>query len=287
MAKAIIPVLIILMFPLLIGLANDGNEIPSFYRPLVDRLSRDGFEVEFLSTLLTDDRAGLIPSVMTLSFRSREMPEIYVKFLDPERILLAKRFLRENLKTLKNMEKTFGVERELVVAILLVESGFGEYTGKQRVFPTLASAALIDSPDNLWSNYLALREIDPELSYEQVEGLGRRKAAWAYHELKCFLKIIRDEKIDPLEIRGSYAGAVGMAQFIPSSYLTYGFSQKGFENWLSDKEEAIYSIANYLKLHGWKKNLPPERKRQIVWYYNHSKPYVETILLLAQKIRQK
>ena len=145
--------------------------------------------------------------------------------------------------------------------------------------------ALMDSPDNLQKNYLTLREIDPEFSYEWMEGLAKRKAKWAYQELKCFLNIIRQEKIDPFEVYGSMAGAMGMAQFVPSSYLNYALNKRSFENWLLSKEEAIFSIGNYLRSHGWKKNLPIQRKKQILWYYNRSEPYVETILQVALKIR--
>jgi membrane-bound lytic murein transglycosylase B len=76
-----------------------------------------------------------------------------------------------------------------------------------------------------------------------------------------------------------------MAQFIPSSYLAYAVNKKGLERWLLSREEAIFSIGNYLKSHGWKKNLSVEKKKQILWYYNRSEPYVETILLVDQKIR--
>jgi membrane-bound lytic murein transglycosylase B len=120
-----------------------------------------------------------------------------------------------------------------------------------------------------------------------MEGLAKKKANWAYQELKCFLRIIRDEKIDPLEIYGSPAGALGMAQFIPSSYLAYAQKRKGFENWLLSKDEAIFSIGNYLRSHGWKKNLPTQKKKQILWHYNRSDPYGETVLQLSQRLREK
>jgi membrane-bound lytic murein transglycosylase B len=256
-----------------------------FYQPLIDRLLKDGFDFEFLSKLLKDPRAELNPGLMTISLESRETTELYQQFLSAEPILLCKKFLRQNLQGLRKMEKKFHVEKEVVVAILLVESRFGENIGKYRVIPTLASMALIDSPDNLHKNYLLLREIDPELSYEWMEGSAKRKANWAYHELKCFLRIIRHEEIDPFEVYGSYAGAVGMAQFIPSSYLAYAVREKSFEKWLESREEAIFSIGNYLKSHGWRKNLPIGKKRQVLWYYNRSEPYVETILQVAKKIR--
>lgn len=277
-----------LIIPILfspIAYGNDSNEIPFSYQPLIHRLSQDGFDAQFLSKLLTDPRAEVVPSALTLSLDSREVPERYTQFLNPGSILLAKKFLSQNLKILRKMETQFHVDKEVAIAILLVESRFGENIGKYRVIPTLASMALMDSPENLRKNFITLREIDPELSYEWIEALGKRKAEWAYHELKCFLKIIHHEKIDPLEVFGSTAGALGMAQFIPSSYLAYALSKKGFESWLLSKEDAIFSIGNYLKSLGWKKKLPTEKKKQILWYYNRSEPYVETILQLAKKIR--
>jgi membrane-bound lytic murein transglycosylase B len=266
---------------------QDSNEIPSFYQMLIYRLSQEGFDFGFLSQLFIDPRADLNPSLMTLSLVSRETPELYLPFLTPESTLLAKTFLHENLKILNEMEKRFNVDKEVVVAILLVESRFGENIGKHRVIPTLASIALTDSPENLRRNFQALNEMDPELSFEWLEVLSKRRADWAYQELKCFLRIILNERVDPLEVYGSYAGALGMPQFIPSSYLAYAVSKKNLESWLLNKEEAISSIGNYLKSHGWKKKLSIDKKREVLWRYNHSDPYVETILQIAQQIKMK
>ena len=266
---------------------SESNEALSPFQSLTHRLSQDGFDSDFLSNLLMDARAELNLSLMIISLESRETADLYAQFLTQEAILLSKKFLRQSLNTLRKAENRFYVEKEVIVAILLVESRFGENIGKYRLIPTLASIALMDSPDHLQKNYLVLRERDPDLSYESMESLAKRKANWAYHQLKCFLNIIRYEKIDPLEVYGSYAGALGMAQFIPSSYLSYALHQESFENWLLSKEAAIFSIGNYLKSHGWRKGLPIEKKKQILWYYNRSKPYGETILQVAQKIKQK
>jgi membrane-bound lytic murein transglycosylase B len=287
--KRSIPLLIVLAFFNSMAYSQESNEIPSAYLPLFSRLSQEGFDPQLLSFLLSDPRAELNLSMLTvyLNLNSREVPEVYSQFLTPEQILLSKKFLRENMRTLMKMERNFQVDKEVVVAILLVESKFGENIGKHRVIPTLASMALMDSPENLEKNYRTLKENNPELTYEWLEGFAKRKASWAYDELKCFLKIIRDESIDPLEVYGSYAGALGMAQFIPSSYLAYAQSKKGLDNWLLDKEEAIFSIGNYLKSHGWKKKMTTDKKRKILWYYNHSEPYVETILQVAQRIRNR
>jgi membrane-bound lytic murein transglycosylase B len=265
---------------------NEFNEMPFFYQPLIYRLFLDGFDLEFLTKLFSDSRSGFIPAVTMISLYSNEIPERYAQFLSAESILLSKKFLRNNFNTLRQMEKRFQVDKEVAVAILLVESRFGENIGRYRVIPTLASIALMDSSEILRKNCDAFLQIDPELSCEWIESRSRRKAEWAYQELKCFLNIIRQEKIDPLEVYGSHAGAMGIAQFIPSSYLNYALSQKSFEDWLISREEAIFSIGNYLGSHGWKKSLSVQKKKQILWYYNRSEPYVETVLKVSQKIRQ-
>jgi membrane-bound lytic murein transglycosylase B len=287
--KRSIPLLIILAFFNSMAHSQESNEIPSGYLPLFSRLSREGFDPQLLSFLLSDPRAELNLSMLTLylNLNSREVSEVYSQFLTPEQILLSKKFLQENMRTLRKMERNFQVDKEVVVAILLVESKFGENIGKHRVIPTLASMALMDSPESLEENYRTLKENNPELTYEWLEGFAKRKASWAYEELKCFLRIIQHEKIDPLEVYGSYAGALGMPQFVPSSYVAYAMSEKSFESWLFNKEEAILSIGNYLKSHGWKKKMTTDKKRKILWYYNRSEPYVEIILKIAQRLRQK
>jgi len=279
----LIPLLSILLSPIAYG--SDSIEIPAFYQPVVERLATDGFDLEFLTKLFADSRSEFIPAVTTISLYPNEIPERYAQFLSAESILLSKKFLRDNFNTLRQMEKRFRVDKEVAVAILLVESRFGENTGRYRIIPTLASIALMDSSEILHKNCDAFLQIDPELSCESIESRSRRKAEWAYQELKCFLNIIRQEKIDPLEVYGSHAGAMGIAQFIPSSYLNYALSEKSFEEWLSSREEAIFSIGNYLGSHGWKKSLSFQKKKQILWYYNRSEPYVETILKVSQKIK--
>ncbi|MGQ9509596.1 MAG: lytic murein transglycosylase [Thermodesulfobacteriota bacterium] len=257
----------------------------SFYQPLIQRLTDDGFDPHFITKIFSDPRAEFKPVTLTLYLTAKEDPSRYEKFLKPESILQAKKFLYTNLKTLKKMEKRFQVDKEIVVAILLIESRFGENIGRHRVVPTLASLSLLNSYENLQKNYETLREYLPELSFEWLEAFANRRAQWAYQELKCFLRIIREESLDPLEVYGSYAGALGMAQFIPSSYINYALSSKGFEHWLLSKEDSINSIGNYLSAHGWKKRMSPETQKRILLTYNRSEPYVETILEISRRLK--
>lgn len=269
------------------GLANDLQDIPPHYQNLVDRLINDGLNKEFLIPLFLDTRTEPIPSRLTVVLRTREIPEIYTKFLSFEAILLAKSFLRQHLTTLKEMERRFDVEMEIAVAILLVESRFGENIGRHRVIPTLASLSIMDSPENLLKNYSTILETNPEISFDWLEHQARQRANWAYKELKHFLDIVRTEEIDPLEVYGSIAGALGMPQFIPSSYKAYAVNNNSFKEWLYDPEGAIFSIGNYLKSHGWKMGLSVSQQKKLLWHYNRSDPYGETILQVAQKIARK
>lgn len=269
------------------GFADDLQDIPPHYQPLLERLVKDGLDKDFLYPLFLDTRTEPIQNRMNISLLTREIPEIYTKFLTFESILLAKSFLRQNLGVLKEMERRFDVEMEVAVAILLVESRFGENIGKHRVIPTLASMAIMDSQENLLRNYASIRETSPEVSFYWVEQQATRRANWAYKELKFFLEIVRPEDIDPLEIYGSIAGALGMPQFIPSSYLAYAMNRNSFKEWLYDAEAAIFSIGNYLKLHGWRKGLSVSQQKKVLWHYNRSEPYGETILRVAEKIRIK
>lgn len=257
------------------------------YEQLINRLARDGLDSNYVLRIFDDPRSEPLPALMTLSLLPREVPDAYLQFLTPESIQRAKRFLRVNERLLAEMEERYPVEKEIVVAILLIESRLGENIGQYRVIPALASLALLDAPENLWCNFLTLWAVSPDIAFEGFRERAQKRAQWAYEELKCFLRIARQETTDPLEIRGSYAGALGMAQFVPSSYVTFAYKQKNLEHWIRSKEEAVFSIANYLKSHGWKKGMSHERKKRILWLYNHSKPYVDTVLQIAKRIRNE
>jgi membrane-bound lytic murein transglycosylase B len=269
------------------GSADDRPNIPAHYQALLERLIKDGLDKNFLHPLFLDPRAEPIPNRLTISLMTREIPEIYAKFLTVEAILLAKNFLRQYHGILKEMERKFDVEMEVAVAILLVETRFGENIGKHRVIPTLASMAIMDSTENLLKNYATIWEMNPEIPFAWVETQASRRANWAYKELKHFLEIIRSEEMDPLELYGSTAGALGMPQFIPSSYLAYAMNKNSFKEWIYNPEAAIFSIGNYLKSHGWKKGLSAPQQKKLLWHYNRSDPYGETILQVAGKIRRK
>ena len=114
------------------------------------------------------------------------------------------------------------------------------------------------------------------------------KAEWAYNELKAFLTYTELHGMDPTQITGSYAGAMGIAQFIPSNIIPFGQDGNGDGRInLFEDADAILSIASYLKKHGWKQNLTRKDAYKVIYTYNHSKYYVNTILKIMDLIGEK
>jgi membrane-bound lytic murein transglycosylase B len=147
-------------------------------------------------------------------------------FVTPERIESGLQFWRQHATLLKQAEKTYGVPAEIIVAIIGVETRYGKQTGKYRVFDALTT-----------------------LGFEE-----NHRQNFFRSELKHFLLLARDQRLDPLTVRGSYAGAMGMPQFISSSYREYAidFNKDGRRDLWDSPGDVIASVANYFKRWGWK-----------------------------------
>ncbi len=151
-------------------------------------------------------------------------------FLNEKRINGGAAFWRANAAALAKAEQVYGVPPEYVVAIIGVETQYGGNMGKYRVLEALATLAF-DYP---------------------------RRAAYFRKELENFLLLARAEGIDPLAPRGSYAGAMGYGQFMPSSFRSYAvdFDGDGHRDLWRNPRDAIGSVANYFNKNGWRSGQP-------------------------------
>lgn len=151
-------------------------------------------------------------------------------FVNEWRIKHGVEFWRKYEKTLKRAEKTFGVPAGIIVATIGIETKYGQRTGDYRVIDSLTNLAFSDSS----------------------------RAKYFRSELEHFLLLTKEQHLDPRKIMGSYAGAMGQPQFMPSSYRHYAinFSNTGKTDLLHDEIDVIGSIANYYKKNGWKLNEP-------------------------------
>ena len=174
-------------------------------------------------------------------------------FIEPKRIKNGKLFIKNNLDTLERAEAQFGVPKEVITAILGVETRYGKIMGSYRVLDALST-----------------------LSFDYP-----RRSNFFSQELINLLLLARENNLDIFKLKGSYAGAMGYGQFIPSSYRAYAvdFDNDGSVDLLNSVDDAIGSIANYLFQHGWKSNYP------IIWEVNNS--FESFNLDLVNNVRKK
>ncbi len=256
------------------------------YATLQKRLIRDGFDRSFIRLLYSRPEAAFDQEGLTAYFSHREATLNYDQFLTRSSIDQAIDYLGQHQKAFKQTQSVYGVEEEVITAIILVESRLGTFIGKRLVLNTLSALAALDDKDSrdmLWHTYVRHKARGSRSQFDQW---ARRKSAWAYGELKAFLQHVKAQKVDPFSVYGSYAGALGIAQFVPSSVLR--FAQDGNRDGrinLYDHEDAIESIANYLKQHGWRPGLKRHEAFRTLLNYNHSRYYAETILKVAERLR--
>lgn len=151
-------------------------------------------------------------------------------FITDARIEGGVEFWLANEQALKTVSEQYQVEPEMIVAIIGVETSYGKNTGSYRVIDALSTLAFDYPP----------------------------RSPFFRQELQNFLLLAREQKQDPLTLTGSYAGAMGYGQFMPSSYRNYAVDATGdgFVDIWKNRSDAIASVANYFKKHGWQKGEP-------------------------------
>ncbi|MHB8068284.1 MAG: lytic murein transglycosylase [Desulfobaccales bacterium] len=249
-----------------------ADPLPIAYVDLKQQLVRKGLDKNYVNQVFADSRNSFLPDVVRkIANLRKESRDIYKKFLTPQVVARGRAYMQEHRQELAKAEARFGVSPEVIVGILTVESDLGNATGKYPVFNVFASLAVMDSPE-------VIREVglDPSL-----QGRLHKKAAWAQKELQVFLEYCRAKKVDPFFYNGSWAGAMGFCQFLPSSLKSSGVDgdNDGRVD-LFTHADAISSIACYLHKSGFN---PGNRasSRRAVYSYNHSEAYVDTVLTLA------
>jgi len=151
-------------------------------------------------------------------------------FVNEWRITHGVEFWNKYEAVLNQAEKVFGVPASIIVATIGVETRYGQRTGDYRVIDSLSNLAFSNSP----------------------------RAGFFRKELTEFFLLTREDHLDPLKVMGSYAGAIGQPQFMPSSYRYYAvnFSGSGKTDLMNNEVDVIGSIANYYRKHGWGTNEP-------------------------------
>lgn len=234
-------------------------ELESFIHELSQT---DGFSRRALERLFA--RARLRPEIIQAMERPKEaLPwyEYRKLFITDERIGQGINFWRRHARELARAQREFGVPPEIVVAILGVETQYGKRRGAWPVLDALTTLAFQYPP----------------------------RAAFFREELKQYLLLTRELKLDPARLQGSYAGAMGMPQFIPSSWRRYAVDFDGDRraDLFDNTTDIIGSVANFLRVHGWERDAPVSDAAHVegTLYFWLEKLGVKPSLPLGQFVR--
>lgn len=251
---------------------------------LAKKLEYDGISQRFIYETFSDPR---MPEFKEVSFKlkPRETHDQYSQFRNQKNYQKARQFINSYYRALSVAENTYKVPKEVIAAIINVESNFGQNTGSEMILNRLSRVANIGEPQNLEWNYLKLKKEDSSVTFDEVSNRAKYLENTFYPEVRSLFKIAEHKKIDIFNIKGSYAGAFGIPQFLPSSYFNYAVDgNNDGDISLYNIEDAIFSVANYLSKNGWKEGISKEDKRKVIWSYNKSDPYISTILHIADSI---
>ena len=209
--------------------------IPEFIDEMVAKhqFRRDELEKVFAHAQYRPDVIEAISRPATI----KPWPEYRAAFVNRKRIRLGLEFWGKYRHTLRRAEQKYGVPQEIIIAVIGVETVYGQNAGNFLVLDALTTLAF-DYP---------------------------RRADFFHGELENYLLLARQQQFDLLAVRGSYAGALGIPQFMPGSYRNYAVDFNGNHkiDLLHEDQDAIGSVANYLQGYGWIKSEPVAARAQI------------------------
>jgi membrane-bound lytic murein transglycosylase B len=206
--------------------AAHSVELPGIPEFIDQMVARHKFKHSELESVFA--HAKLVQPVLDAISRpatAKPWPEYRANFVNKQRIRLGLKFWHKYRKSLQRAERKYGVPQDIIVAVIGVETIYGQDAGNFRTIDALTTLAFDYPP----------------------------RADFFRSELENFLLLARDQQFNLLAIRGSYAGALGIPQFMPSSYRVYAVDFNGNHkiDLLREDKDAIGSVASYLKSFGW------------------------------------
>lgn len=201
---------------------------------------RRGLDRDWVRTMIGQSR--LLPQVTRWvvpapSGTAKNWQVYRSRFIDPVRIRAGVAFWQANQADLERAEQTYGVPAEIIVGIIGVETIYGRQVGNFRVMDALATLSF---------------------DFPNAHPRAEQRRAFFQSELEQLLSLAYRANTDPLQLRGSYAGAMGLPQFMPSSWVKYAidFDRDGRIDLFGSPSDAIGSVANYFAAFGWIKGMP-------------------------------
>ena len=282
-------ILLILFLPIIATAKSDVTFDNSPNEYAKSRLVSEGFSKSFVNLIvdkIDDDERDKVVQLNVLGFL---YTADYSKHYSKDAIRKCRAFLKKYKLYLKSAERLHGVPKELIAALLWVETKHGKRLGSFHVPSVFFYLLQADHPHIVQKTIEATEgklpaSEDSDQVKSKIIARSKAKANWALSELRSLSKIHSEKSKDLSELRGSYAGAFGLPQFIPSSYLQWARprTKRRYPN-LFFVNDAIHSVAFYLKFNGWKKGNQASQ-REALFHYNRSQGYVDIIMKLASEL---
>ncbi|WP_421861809.1 lytic murein transglycosylase B [Motiliproteus sp.] len=211
--------------------ATDYKDHPKA-KAFIEEMVEKGLDRDFVTGLIHDAKhqKSIIKAISRPAEKRLTWGEYRKIFLGQSRIDQGVEFWNQHRDTLRRASQQYGVPEEIIVAIIGVETRYGRHAGSYRVIDSLATLAFDYPP----------------------------RSKFFTGQLGELMLLLQEQPLDPKAIKGSYAGAMGFGQFIPSSYRHYAvdFDADGSIDLLNNPVDAIGSVANYFKRHGWRSGQP-------------------------------
>jgi len=275
------------------------------WTPLIDRLAEDGMDRERMTQVFSELALPWSPVFMATAIQERYGTRLgadaQVKALPDTELPRprgymppavsgfegAKTMLREYAPLLENVQKRYGVPPALIAAIILLESDMGHELGEGLALHTLASLAVSTTLEQTLQGIEGYQEPQPALRKEMEKSI-REQSALAYKELQALISYCETSGIDILRLPGSVHGAIGLCRFMPGNIGVYGVDSdnKGIID-LFSLPDAVYSMGNFLKEHGFSEKLGIKKQVEILRRHTQSESYAALALGMSYQLAGK
>ena len=247
--------------------AENDVSVDLAYQLVLEKINKKSVPVSFLNDVFKSssiEKHMEIPERFAKPYEKKSWEQYKKLFIKESRIVAGVKFYSENKDLIMQVAEIYNIDPFIILSIAGIESNYGKHYKGFTVFNSL---------------------------YTQIHEMPKR-AKWASKELASYLEYCFKDNVDPQSIEGSYAGAFGFGQFIPSSFNRYSvdFDNDGVRR-PHDWPDVLGSIANYLIKNGYSRGSSNYSKGgdiwKSVWAYNHSDNYVMAVLGLTEKIRER
>ncbi len=259
-----------------------------FFAPVIKELLTQGADSGFVKMIVNDPRTAFNETLVRINVIGQKKKADYSHNYTDYSVRSVQEFVEEHDSLLAAQEKKYGVPKEVVAALLWVETKHGTITGLHHVPSVYLSVAMCAQPEFIEKNKKAMHEkFDGEEAEakeleEKIEQRAEKKAKWAIKELLALRQMQGILPLPIMNLYGSWAGAFGWSQFLPSSYLRAAVDGNGDGKVdLFQIADAVFSVGNYLNTAGWGSD--KNQQRRALYNYNNSDDYVSAILALARK----